>query len=61
MNTKIIKVMYHVVDFLSPYNTIMGRPTLNLLRAVVLTMHLCIKYALPSKRVGVAQWDQETS
>ncbi|RDX76567.1 hypothetical protein CR513_43427, partial [Mucuna pruriens] len=39
------------------YNIILGRPTLNQLRAIVSTPHLCMKY-LVVDRIGVVWLDQ---
>ncbi|RDX93803.1 hypothetical protein CR513_23891, partial [Mucuna pruriens] len=41
---KCILVLYTVVDVEASYNIIMGRPTLNRFRAVISTLHLCIKF-----------------
>lgn len=43
---KTVKVKYLVMDLLSPYNAILGRPAFNLLRAVMSTCHLSLKYQL---------------
>ena len=37
-------VMFLVVDYLSSYNTIIGRPTLNLWKTITSTYHLMIKF-----------------
>ena len=37
-------VTFLVVDYSSAYNTILGRPTLNLWKAVISTYHLMIKF-----------------
>ena len=49
-------VTFLVVDCLSAYNAILGRPTLNLWKAVTSTYHLMIKF--PTKYgVGEVQGD----
>lgn len=37
-----------MVDALSPYNVILGRPTINSLGAIIFTMYLIMKYSLPN-------------
>ena len=50
-------VNFLVVDFSSSYNTVIGRPTLNSLKAVTSTYHLSIKF--PTEYgVGKVQGDQ---
>ncbi|RDY10139.1 hypothetical protein CR513_05393, partial [Mucuna pruriens] len=43
-STRIIPVLYTVVKAKVSYNIIMGQPTLNRLKAIVSTYHLCMKY-----------------
>ena len=50
-------VTFLIVDYSSAYNVILGRPTLNLWKAVTLTYHLMIKF--PTKYgVGEVRGDQ---
>ncbi|XP_016205411.1 uncharacterized protein LOC107645803 [Arachis ipaensis] len=42
--SQIIDIQYLIVDCPSPYNIILGRPALNMFRAVVSTFHLCVKF-----------------
>ncbi|XP_015949800.2 uncharacterized protein LOC107474674 [Arachis duranensis] len=42
--SKSIDIQYLIVDCYSPYNIIIGRPALNIFRAVVSTLHLCVKF-----------------
>lgn len=60
-NVKIIMVKYIIVDAQSSYKLILGRPTLNELRAVISNAHLCIKYPLEGVHVGVIRGDQCTA
>ena len=50
-------VTFLVVDCSSAYNAILGRPTLNLWKAVTSTYHLMIKFPI-EYRVGEVQGDQ---
>ncbi|RDX65006.1 hypothetical protein CR513_56368, partial [Mucuna pruriens] len=43
-NAKMILVLYTVIEAEASYNIIMGRPTLNRLKEIVSTYHLCMKY-----------------
>ena len=53
-------VEFLVVDCLSAYNVIIGRPTLNKLRAVTLTYHLLVRF--PTKHgIGELKGDQATA
>ncbi|RDX67052.1 hypothetical protein CR513_54114, partial [Mucuna pruriens] len=54
-HTRIIQVLYTVVDVEASYNIIMGRPALNKLGVIVSTLHLCMKYPMgqeDSLRIG---------
>ena len=51
-------VEFIVVDRPSIYNIILGRPTLNALKAVVSTYHLAIKFPIPNG-IGVFRGNQE--
>lgn len=42
-----INVYYLIVNAISPYNIILGRPTINTLRAVISMLYLTLKYSLP--------------
>ena len=53
-------VEFLVVDCLSAYNIIIGRPTLNKLRAVTLTYHRLVRF--PTKHgIGELKGDQATT
>lgn len=49
-----------IIDKPSTYNAIIGRPTLNALKAVVLTFHLVMKFPTESG-IGVVTGDQEVA
>ncbi|RDX89756.1 hypothetical protein CR513_28484, partial [Mucuna pruriens] len=49
---KAVKMTFTMVNSLTSYNVILDRPTLNLLRAIVSTTHLCMKYSV-NNLVGV--------
>ncbi|GMN46038.1 hypothetical protein TIFTF001_015224 [Ficus carica] len=51
-------VEFIVVDRSTVYNIILGRPTLNALKAVVSTYHLAMKFSIPSK-IEVFRGNQE--
>ena len=51
-------VQFIVVDRPSVYNIILGRPTLNVLKAIVSTYHLAMKFPIGS-RVSVFRGNQE--
>lgn len=59
--TKMIEVKYLVVDTLSPYNAILGRPILKLLGMILYTLRLSLKYPLLDGRVDVVTGDKEIS
>jgi hypothetical protein len=44
LDSKVIPVRFIVVDCLSAYNGIIGRPTLNALGAIVSTIHVAMKF-----------------
>ena len=43
-NNKTIKVWYLVIDANTSYNILLGRPSINRLRAIILTPHLAMKF-----------------
>ncbi|GAV66292.1 hypothetical protein CFOL_v3_09802 [Cephalotus follicularis] len=55
-----VEMTFLVVDTLSPYNAIIGRPELNLMEAIVSTRHLLMKF--PTRfGVGEARGDQQAA
>ncbi|GAV60173.1 hypothetical protein CFOL_v3_03704, partial [Cephalotus follicularis] len=55
-----VEMMFLVVDTPSPYNAIVGRPSLNLLEAIVSTRHLVVKF--PTRfGVGEVRGDQQAA
>ena len=55
-----MEVNFLVVDYSSAYNAIIGRPTLNALRATTSIYHLLVKFST-EYNVGEAIGDQATS
>ncbi|XP_065004107.1 uncharacterized protein LOC135636345 [Musa acuminata AAA Group] len=60
LRAKTMMITFMVVDLPSAYNVILGRPTLNKLKAVVSTYHRAIKF-LTLVGVGVSQSDPRES
>lgn len=58
---KTIKVKYLVMDPLTLYNVILGKPSINLLGVVLSTLHLSLKYSLLNGRVCSVWGDQEAA
>jgi len=56
---KIVNVKYLVVHCQTPYNALLGRPSLNSLGVVVSTPHLAIKFLMSITEVGVVHADQK--
>ncbi|XP_072078047.1 uncharacterized protein [Arachis hypogaea] len=50
-NSKTVDIQYLIVDCRSPYNIILGRPTLNAFNAIVSTVHLCVKFLSQDNKV----------
>ncbi|KAL5583615.1 hypothetical protein UlMin_016057 [Ulmus minor] len=53
-------VEFVVVDYPSPYNAIIGRPTLNAIRAVTSIYHLSVKFPTVGG-IGIIKGDQQAS
>lgn len=60
-NAKNILVRYLINNDASPYNVIMGRPSLNYLEEMFSTMYFTLKYPLKYGRVGIIKGDQGIS
>ena len=54
------EVNFLIVDCLSSYNAIIGRPTLNSWKTVTSTYHLSVKFPM-EYRIGQVQWDHLTA
>ncbi|XP_016206083.1 uncharacterized protein LOC107646413 [Arachis ipaensis] len=55
----IIGIQYLIVDCPSPYNIILGRPDLNMFRAVVSTFHLCVKFQAQDGKIATLHSDRQ--
>ena len=49
-NAKNVLVRYLIIDVVSPYNVIVGKPSFNALEVVLSTMCLTLKYPLKDGR-----------
>lgn len=58
---KIITLQYMIIKEPSTYNMILGRPTINILAAVISYPQLCMKFPLLDGRTGTIRGDQETA
>ncbi|XP_016191477.1 uncharacterized protein LOC107632294 [Arachis ipaensis] len=58
-NSKTLEIQYLVVDCKSPYNIILGRPSLNAFNAVISTVHLCVKFISQDNKVVTIHGDQK--
>ncbi|XP_052111673.1 uncharacterized protein LOC127743059 [Arachis duranensis] len=58
-DNKTIDIQYLVVDCKSPYNIILGRPSLNAFNAIVSTVHLCVKFLSQDNKVVTIHGDQK--
>ncbi|XP_072087342.1 uncharacterized protein [Arachis hypogaea] len=58
-NSKTLDIQFLVVDCPSPYNIILGRPSLNAFGAIVSTVHLCVKFSLQGNTVGTVYADHK--
>ncbi|XP_025662045.1 uncharacterized protein [Arachis hypogaea] len=54
-----VDMQYLVVDCPSPYNIILGRPALNMFRAIVSTYHLCVKFQAQDGRIATIHSDRQ--
>ncbi|XP_025636205.1 uncharacterized protein [Arachis hypogaea] len=56
---KSIDIQYLIVNCYSPYNIILGRPALNIFRAVVSTLHLCVKFPVQENKIATVYADHQ--
>ncbi|XP_072076715.1 uncharacterized protein [Arachis hypogaea] len=57
--SRTIDNQYLIVDCPSPYNIILRRPALNIFRAVVSTLHLCVKFQAQDGRIATVHSDRQ--
>ncbi|XP_025653306.1 uncharacterized protein [Arachis hypogaea] len=57
--SRTIDVHYLIVDCPSPCNIILGRPTLNIFRSVVSTLHLCVKFQAQDGKIATVHSDRQ--
>ncbi|XP_072054170.1 uncharacterized protein [Arachis hypogaea] len=55
--SKSMDIQYLIVNCYSPYNIILGRPALNIFRAVVSTLHLCVKFPVQENKIATVHAD----
>ncbi|XP_072054212.1 uncharacterized protein [Arachis hypogaea] len=58
-NFKTLDIQFLVVDCVSPYNIILGRPFLNSFGAIVSTIHICVKFPLQDNTVATVHVDHK--
>ena len=59
--TRTVKIRYLIVDPDTSYNILLGRPSLNILGAVISTYHLAIKFPSTSGDIVTVHVDQPTA
>ncbi|XP_072072043.1 uncharacterized protein [Arachis hypogaea] len=57
--SRTVDIQYLIVDCPSPYNIILGRPALNMFRAVVSTFHLCVKFQARDGKIATLHSDRQ--
>ncbi|XP_025660937.1 uncharacterized protein [Arachis hypogaea] len=57
--SRTVDIQYLIVDCLSPYNIILGRPALNMFRAVVSTFHLSVKFQAEDGKIATLYSDRQ--
>ncbi|XP_072054440.1 uncharacterized protein [Arachis hypogaea] len=58
-NSKTLYIQFLVVDCASPYNIILGRPSLNSFGVIVSTIHLCVKFPLQDNTIATVYADHK--
>ncbi|XP_072086705.1 uncharacterized protein [Arachis hypogaea] len=58
-SSRTLDIQYLIVDCISPYNIILGRPALNMFRVVISTFHLCAKFQAQDGRVATIHSDRQ--
>ncbi|XP_057758240.1 uncharacterized protein LOC130978505 [Arachis stenosperma] len=58
-HSKTLDIQYLIVDCFSPYNIILGRPSLNTFRAMVSTIHLCVKFCSEKGTIAIIYSDRK--
>jgi len=59
--TRTVKIWYLIVDAHASYNILLGRPSLNILGAVVSTYQLAMKFSSTSGDIIIVHVDQPTA
>ncbi|XP_025628801.1 uncharacterized protein [Arachis hypogaea] len=54
-----LDIQYLIVDCISPYNIILGRPALNMFKAVISTFHLCVKFQAQDGKIATIHSDRQ--
>ncbi|XP_057755615.1 uncharacterized protein LOC130974778 [Arachis stenosperma] len=57
--SRTLDIQYLIVDCPSPYNIILGRPALNMFRAVISTYHLCVKFQAQGGKIAIIHSDRQ--
>ncbi|XP_072076680.1 uncharacterized protein [Arachis hypogaea] len=57
--SRTIDIQYLIVDCPSPYNIILGRPALNMFKAIVSTFHLCVKFQAQDGAIATLHSDRQ--
>ncbi|XP_025681197.1 uncharacterized protein [Arachis hypogaea] len=57
--SRTLDIQYPIVDCPSPYNFILGRPALNMFRAVISTYHLCVKFQAQGGKIATIYSDSQ--
>ncbi|XP_072080834.1 uncharacterized protein [Arachis hypogaea] len=58
-HSKTLDIQYLIVDCFSPYNIILGRPSLNAFGVIVSTIHLCVKFCSEVGTIATVHSDRK--